>query len=96
MTKIITEEEFNHDLAIKRMSNEYYLSDNVSISNMVEHLLDYVKARRYFEEKRPCIKDPVLHSTILSKYDRIIALLTITVDNYNDVVDIINRDLLDK
>ena len=91
---IMTEEEFNHDRAIERMSNEYYLSDNVSISNMVERLLDYIKARRYFEEKRPDIKDPVLHSNILSKYNIIIALLTSTVDNYNDVVDIINRDLL--
>ena len=93
---IMTEEEFNHDRAIERMSNEYYLSDNVSISNMVERLLDYVKARRYFEEKRPDIKDPILHSTVLSRYDRIISLLTITVDNYNVVLDIINRDLLDK
>ena len=92
---IMTEEEFNHDRAIERMSNEYYLSDNVSISNMVERLLDYVKARRYFEEKRPDIKDPVLHNNILSKYNIIIALLTSTVDNYNDVVDIIHRDLLD-
>ena len=93
---IMTEEEFNHDRAIEIMSNEYDLSDNVSISNMVEHLLDYIKARRYFEEKRPDIKDPILHSAILSKYDRIVALLTVTTDNYNDVVDIINRDLLDK
>ena len=93
---IMTEEEFNHDRAIEIMSNEYDLSDNVSISNMVEHLLDYIKARRYFEEKRPDIKDPALHSTLLSKYNIIIALLTSTVDNYNDVVDIINRDLLDK
>ena len=87
---IMTEEEFNHDRAIEIMSNEYDLSDNVSISNMVERLLDYVKARRYFEEKRPDIKDPVLHSTLLSKYNIIIALLTSTVDNYNDVVDIIS------
>ena len=93
---IMTEEEFNHDRAIEIMSNEYDLSDNVSISNMVEHLLDYIKARRYFEEKRPDIKDPALHSTLLSKYNIIIALLTSTVDNYNDVVDIIHRDLLDK
>lgn len=93
---VMTEEEFNHNRAIEIMSNEYDLSDNISISNMVEHLLDYVKARRYFEEKRPDIKDPVLHSTLLSKYNIIIALLTRTVDNYNDVVDIINRDLLDK
>ena len=93
---ILTEEEFNHNCAIERMSNEYDLSDSTSISNMVEHLLDYVKARRYFEEKRPCIKDPILHSTLLSKYNIIIALLTSTVDNYNDVVYIINRDLLDK
>ena len=92
---IMTEEEFNHDRAIEIMSNEYDLSDNVSISNMVEHLLDYIKARRYFEEKRPDIKDPVLHSTLLSKYNIIIALLTSTVDNYKDVVDIIHRDLLD-
>ena len=92
----VTEEEFNHTLAIERMSEDYDLSDSISISNMVEHLLDYVKARRYFEEKRPDIKDPVLHSTILSKYDMIIALLTSTVDNYNDVVDIIHQDLLDK
>ena len=93
---IMTEEEFNHTLAIERMSDEYDLSDSISISNMVEHLLDYVKARRYFEEKRPDIKDPALHSTLLSKYDMIIALLTSTVDNYNDVVDIIHQDLLDK
>ena len=93
---IMTEEEFNHDHAIEIMSNEYDLSDSISISNMVERLLDYVKARRYFEEKRPDIKDPILHRTILFKYDSIITLLTSTVDNYNDVVDIIHQDLLDK
>ena len=93
---IMTEEEFNHDRAIEIMSLKYGVSDSTEILVLVKRLLNYAKARRYLEEKRPDIKDPALHSAILFKYDRITALLTHIVDKYNDVVDIINRDLLDK